>query len=161
LNRIAHIINPTKVREKSDLEIAQPITLESIRQAKLFAGTDSAITLYATHFEEENLNLSSEFRNLTNLSRSVLDFNPKLLGRKLPLIVDILAKADEMEEFDYLLFSNMDMWQIACKQGQQKDQHCDYHNNIEDVLDLRLHRDVLVDAVHDHPDEDEEYDQWD
>ncbi len=91
------------------MEIAQPITLESIRQAKLFAGTDSAITLYATHFEEENLNLPSEFRNLTNLSRSVLDFNPKLLGRKLPLIVDILAKADEMEEFDYLLFSNMDI----------------------------------------------------
>ena len=109
MNRIDHIINPTKVREKSDLEIAQPITLESIRQAKLFAGTDSAITLYATHFEEENLNLPSEFRNLTNLSRSVLDFNPKLLGRKLPLIVDILAKADEMEEFDYLLFSNMDI----------------------------------------------------
>lgn len=109
MNRIAHIINPTKVKEKSDLEIAQPITLESIRQAKLFAGHAPTIRLYATHFEEENLSIAPEFRVLSYLKSSVLDQNPSLFGRKLPLISDLLAKADEMEDFDYLLFSNMDI----------------------------------------------------
>ncbi len=89
--------------------IAQPITLESMRQARLFAGPDSAIKLYVSHFEDENLDLPSEFRSLSYLTRSVLDLNHNLLGRQLPLIGDLFAKTEEMDDFDYLLFSNMDI----------------------------------------------------
>ena len=109
MNRIAHIINPTKVKEKSDLEIAQPISLESIRRARLFADSDMAIKLYATHFEDEAINLNTAFTTLSHLTRSVLDLDPNLKRRQLPLIGDILSKTKEMDEFDYLIFSNMDI----------------------------------------------------
>lgn len=91
------------------MEIAQPITLESMRQARLFAGPDSDIKFYVTHFEDENLELPSEFSSLSYLTRSVLDLNHNLLGRQLPLIGDLFSKTEEMDEFDYLLFSNMDI----------------------------------------------------
>jgi len=89
--------------------MAQPISLESIRRARVFADSEIAIKLYATHFEDENLELSPEFRSLTHLTRSVLDLNTDLQGRQLPLIADLFAKTTEMDEFDFLIFSNMDI----------------------------------------------------
>lgn len=107
--RVAHIINPVKVNEKSDLFVAQPITFESILIAKSLSKYSDGIDLYTTQFEEDREIIPSGFIQLSNLERSVLDVNSSLKGRKLPLIADILAKAGQIEDADYIIFTNMDI----------------------------------------------------
>lgn len=107
--RILHIINPVKVSEKSDLFFAQPITFESLKNAKNFSKFSNSITLVTTQFEEDKSIIPSEFLQLSNLERSVLDVQPNLTGKKLPLIQDILAKTKEVEACDYIVYTNMDI----------------------------------------------------
>ena len=109
MNRVAHIINPVKVNEKSDLFVAQPITFESILIAKNYSKHSDCIGLYTTQFEEDREIIPSGFIQLSNLERSVLDVSPRLKGRKLPLIGDILSKATQIEDADYVIFTNMDI----------------------------------------------------
>lgn len=109
LNHVVHIINPVKVSEKSDLHYAQPITFESMIRARKYSKYAGKVKLVCTHFEEDRSIVPAEFQSLSNLSRSVLDVNPKLKQRKLPLIADILGKLDEVDDFSYLIFTNMDI----------------------------------------------------
>lgn len=109
MNHVVHIINPVKVSEKSDLHYAQPITFESMVRARNFSKHTDKIKLVCTHYEEDRSIIPVEFQSLSNLSRSVLDVNPKLKQRKLPLIADILAKLEEVDGFNYLIFTNMDI----------------------------------------------------
>ncbi|MCO5260564.1 MAG: hypothetical protein M9916_10505 [Crocinitomicaceae bacterium] len=107
--QVAHIINPVKVNEFSDLHYAQPITFETMLRARLFSSKKNAIQLYTTQFEEDKSIIPDGFTVLSNLERSVLDVNPALTKRKLPLIADILAKRSEVPDADYLVFTNMDI----------------------------------------------------
>lgn len=109
MTKIAHIINPVKVSERSDLFTAQPITFESILRAINFSKHKENIFLYTTQFEEDKSIIPIEFTQLSNLEKSVLDINPLLKGKKLPLIADILGKLSEAEYFDYCIFTNMDI----------------------------------------------------
>lgn len=109
MNHVVHIINPVKVSEKSDLHYAQPITFESMIRARKYSKYAGKVKLVCTHFEEDRSIVPAEFQSLSNLSRSVLDVNPKLKQRKLPLIADILGKLDEVDDFSYLIFTNMDI----------------------------------------------------
>ncbi len=107
--RVAHIINPVKVNEKSDLHVAQPVTFETMLRSKRNSPFSDQIELYTTQFEEDKEIIPDGFRVLSNLERSVLDVNPKLKKRKLPLIADILAKVKETGNPDYVIFTNMDI----------------------------------------------------
>lgn len=107
--QVAHIINPVKVNEKSDLHYAQPITFETMLRARAFSAHQEQIQLYTTQFEEDKAIIPQGFTVLSNLERSVLDVNPSLKGKKLPLIADILEKRKEIQTFDYLVFTNMDI----------------------------------------------------
>lgn len=107
--RVAHIINPVKVNEKSDLHVAQPITFETMLRAKQNSEFNNQIELYTTQFEEDKVVIPEGFQILSNLTRSVLDVNPKLSKRKLPLIGDILGKVNEIHSPDYVIFTNMDI----------------------------------------------------
>lgn len=109
MTKIAHIINPVKVSEQSDLFTAQPITFESILRARNFSKQKENIFLYTTQFEEDKSIIPKEFIQLSNLEKSVRDINPQLKGKKLPLIADILGKLSEAENFDYCIFTNMDI----------------------------------------------------
>lgn len=109
MNHVVHIINPVKVSEKSDLHYAQPITFESMIRARKYSKYAGKVKLVCTHFEEDRSIVPAEFQSLSHLSRSVLDVNPKLKQRKLPLIADILGKLDEVDDFNYLIFTNMDI----------------------------------------------------
>jgi hypothetical protein len=109
LIRVAHIVNPVKVSENSDLFTAQPITFESIVNAKSQSKNSASISLYTTQYEEDRSIIPAEFEQLSNLERSVLDVNRKLTGKKLPLISDLLAKLNEAEDSDYIIFTNMDI----------------------------------------------------
>lgn len=107
--RVAHIINPVKVNEKSDLHVAQPVTFETMLRSKRNSLFCDQIELYTTQFEEDKEIIPDGFRVLSNLERSVLDVNPRLAKRKLPLIGDILSKVKEMDNPDYIIFTNMDI----------------------------------------------------
>lgn len=107
--KLAHIINPVNVTKFSDLHKAQPITFESMRLAKDFSVHKEAITLCTTQFEEDHEMIPSFFHKCSNLERSVLDVNPRLSKRKLPLIKDILEKLEEIPNQDYYLYTNVDI----------------------------------------------------
>lgn len=106
--KIAHIINPIKVSENNDLYNAQPITFESMRVAKNFSSFKDNITLCTTQFEEDLSVIPNYFNLLSNLERSVLDIDPALKGRKLPLIKNILEKLKETDA-EYYIYTNVDI----------------------------------------------------
>ena len=107
--KIAHIINPVKVTESSDLYNAQPITFKSMIDAKKYAANNIQIILYTTQFKEDREIIPTGFKILSNLTKSILDINPNFKGKKLPLIKDIFEKFNEVEDVDYLIYTNVDI----------------------------------------------------
>lgn len=107
--KIAHIINPVKVAESNDLFTAQPITFQSIINAKNFSNQKENVALYTVQFEIDKSIIPKEFQQLSNLSRSVLDVNQNLKNRPLPLVKDIFEKFKEIENADYYVYTNMDI----------------------------------------------------
>lgn len=108
--KIAHIVNPVKVTKTHELYTVQPITFESMRIAKQFAkNTAVEITLVSTQYPEDKEVIPSHIHQLSNLERSVSDRDSSLSGRKLPLLKDILNKSKEIEDTDYLIFTNVDI----------------------------------------------------
>ncbi len=107
MSRLVHIINPVKLSEKSELSVVQPITFQSMLVAKDLAKVN--VQIVTTQYEEDTAIIPSEFRQLTNLERSVLDVNSTLKKRKLPLVNDILQKLKEVENSDYYIFTNVDI----------------------------------------------------
>lgn len=107
--KIAHIINPVKVAESNNLFTAQPITFQSIINAKNFSNQKENIALYTVQFEIDKSIIPKEFQQLSNLSRSVLDVNQNLKNRPLPLVKDIFEKFKEIENADYYVYTNMDI----------------------------------------------------
>ena len=105
----AHIINPVKVSEKSDLFYAQLITFESMLKAKNASKHSENITLYTTQFEEDREIIPKGFEVLKNLERSVLDVANFTKKRKLPFIKDILDALYENSNADYFIFTNVDI----------------------------------------------------
>lgn len=103
---IAHIINPVKLSEKSELSMVQPITFQSMHIAQNF--TKLNVQLVTTQYEEDQPIIPDYFHQLSNLERSVLDVNPNLEKRKLPLIHDILQKLKEVDA-DYFIYTNVDI----------------------------------------------------
>jgi hypothetical protein len=109
LIHFAHIINPVKVKESSDLFYAQPITFESMLRAKSFVKNKAKVDLFCTQYEEDTSIIPVGFEVLANLERSVLDINPKLLNRKLPLIKDIIQSLLDNSTAEYLVYTNADI----------------------------------------------------
>jgi len=109
--KIAHIINPVKVTEKSDLFIAQPITFETMRRARKFAEQDNdlEIELYFTCYDEDLKIKPSDFKQTKLLTKSILDYKNFEKKRKLPLIKDILDGLYESSDADYFIYTNVDI----------------------------------------------------
>ncbi len=108
--KFAHIINPVKVQPSSDLFIAQPVTFESIRVAREWAQGKVDVTVFATHYPEDEGGVPPDFHRARPLDRSVLDFGEFGVQRKLPLISDILARLAEVApDADYFIYTNVDI----------------------------------------------------
>ena len=114
--KLAHIVNPLVVTNPgSDLSFAQPVTLSSMRIARESAIETFGIqvTHYAAFYEEDRPAVPADFVPTPVLERSVLDFiepAPTVVGRKLPLLRDILDRLYEAaENADYLIYSNIDI----------------------------------------------------
>ncbi len=105
---IAHIVNPVKVKESSDLFVAQPITFESMRIAKELA-KNTSVELFTTQYEEDLDIIPEYFTKTTNLKHSVLDIASFSKERKLPLLKDILSTVYENSDAEYLIYTNVDI----------------------------------------------------
>lgn len=80
-----------------------------MERALIWSTDEVDVQVYTTQFEEDREIIPTHFIQLSNLKRSVLDVNPQLKERKLPLIGDILEKATEIEAYDYLIYTNADI----------------------------------------------------
>lgn len=106
--RIAHIINPVKVPEDTELAIVQPITFESMRVARDFA-TGIDIQLLSTSYPEDNEIIPDYFIKAPDLQRSVRDIADFHSKKKLPFIKDILERLYESSEAEWLIYTNADI----------------------------------------------------
>jgi len=110
LLKIAHIVNPVKVAKNNQLFGAQLVTFESMRVAKEQTDlSDFELIQCCTQYLEDEGVVPVFFQQLSNLTKSVKDVNSKLNGRKLPLIKDILFKTIELQNVDYIIYTNVDI----------------------------------------------------
>jgi len=101
---IAHIINPVKAQEGSELFIAQPIVFEAMRKAKAFAATID-VKLFSAQFAEDSEIFPEFFQKTKNLETTV-----QIKGKKkLPLIKDILQRLYDSSTAEYLIYTNTDI----------------------------------------------------
>ena len=109
MKKIAHIINLGIFPESSDLYYAQPVTVETMRIAKEFAARDIEVHLLSAQYCEDRVAIPDYFLATPDLERSVLDVGNFKIKRKLPLVKDILDRASEAVESDYIIFTNVDI----------------------------------------------------
>jgi len=110
--KIAHIINPVKVKPNnpSYLHIAQPITFQTMLNAKKVAETEVQIDLYTTQYPEDREIIPEGFIITSDLEKSVQDhFTFSNKSKKLPLIKDILQKLYDNSDADYFIYTNVDI----------------------------------------------------
>jgi hypothetical protein len=107
--KLAHIVNPVNAPEGSELRRIQPLTFESIRQAKAFAPEDISVELYAVGYQEDRKAIPGFFTVLDDLNRSVLDHAKFARAKKLPLISDILTRLYDQTNADWLIYTNADI----------------------------------------------------
>lgn len=109
---IAHIINPVKAKESSDLHIAQPVTFESLYRAKKYAETTGIIKvdLLTTQYPEDHEVIPSYFTLAPDLQRSIQDQIAIEPARKLPFLHDIVQLAAQQAPMaDYIVYTNTDI----------------------------------------------------
>ena len=107
--KIAHIVNPVKVTPSSDLYVAQPVTFETMQQAKDQAEECMDIGLYAAFFPEDEEIIPDYFIKSPPLERSTLDYFDLKSIKKLPFLKDILDRLDEASNADYFIYTNVDI----------------------------------------------------
>lgn len=111
--KIAHIINPVKVGESSDLYKAQPITFATMNIASRFTNNGEAnlaVSQYAAFFEEDESLVPPQLGKTRVLDRSILNLGTFKKKRKLPLLKDILDRLYETaSDADYLIYTNADI----------------------------------------------------
>ena len=109
VHTIAHIINPFKAAEGSDLFVAQPITFESMLRAKRMAKEIVNVELWSGCFVEDEGVAPTSFMLTPYLTRSVLDATDFQKKIKLPLIGDILKGLYASSNADYFIYTNVDI----------------------------------------------------
>lgn len=101
---IAHIINPLKAKEDSELFIAQPIVFEAMRKAKDFA-VRCEVKLFSAQYQEDVEIVPDYFQKTVNLKNAI-----QISGnKKLPLIKEILSNLYENSNAEYLIYTNTDI----------------------------------------------------
>lgn len=107
--KITHIINPFISNDINNK--INNLTCETIRVAKNnIKYSDLEVNICYTCYEEDLPLMKNEdgFKKLSLLNRSILDIKSFNIPRKLPLVFDIINKADEID-YEYLIYSNIDI----------------------------------------------------
>ena len=105
----AHIVNVVAAGRASDLMMAQPITFESMRVARAFTGQPEKVTLLTAQFVEDRAVVPEDFTATPDLERSILDLGTFQKPRRLPLLRDILGRAVEHSDAEYVIYTNVDI----------------------------------------------------
>jgi hypothetical protein len=109
MRRIAHIIHPVAVDSSSDLNMAQPITFQTMRTAREVAAGHVDVMQFYTKYADETPPIPEGFEKTPDLDRSVMDVATFSCRRRLALIKDILDRLYEAAEADYLIYTNVDI----------------------------------------------------
>jgi len=109
LIRFAHIVNPVAVPETHELFRAQPITFESMRQAKVFAEGKVEVELLSVQYTEDRKSVPDYFKALPDLNQSIRDAANLPNAKKFPFISDILKSLYENSNAEYLVYTNTDI----------------------------------------------------
>ena len=109
--RIGHIINPVKVSEDRDLHWQQPIVFETMVKAAGFVAhhEEIIVSLFATHYPEDEEAVPIWMSRTEPLERSVLDLQDFAIPKKLPLFKDILQGLYDTSNADYFVYTNADI----------------------------------------------------
>ncbi len=106
----SHIINPVLVNEESDLFIAQPVTFESMKNAKEYAKSQGVhIEQFSVSYIEDKKIVPVHIMNVGTLKSSILDFATFKKPKKLPLLSDILKYLYNASNSEYLIYTNVDI----------------------------------------------------
>lgn len=108
--KFAHIINIFNPPQSSDIVIAQPVTLESMRIASEFAcQANITVDLFSAHYPEDRESVPTFFNKVPDLDRSVLDLGRFHKQLKLPLLKDILDRLYMTTNAEFLIYTNNDI----------------------------------------------------
>ena len=108
--KIAHILNPIIPRAESDLSIAKPITLASLKRAADEAGDGIEVLHLSAQYEEDLSAIPDWMIRTPDLVRSSLDHPEFEDKRKLPLMSDIWERLlAHSQNADVLVYSNIDI----------------------------------------------------
>ncbi len=80
-----------------------------MRRAREKARGNADVFLLTTQYPEDTAILPPHFQPTLNLERSILDFGEFQKPRKLPLLRDILTRAYEHSNAEYLIYTNVDI----------------------------------------------------
>lgn len=105
----AHIINPVKSKEGSNLAFVQPVTFETMRRAKCYVDENVGVELLSAQYSEDHHIIPSYFRTTVDLERSAIDLADFKVRRKLPLLRDIIDRLYDSSDADYLIYTNVDI----------------------------------------------------
>ncbi len=106
---IAHVVNVYGCPGGSEGHRVQAITLESMKRAREMAGTDVAVEFISAQFAEDRGAVPPFVTATPDLDRSIQNEIACTDKRKLPFIHDILSRAEQATDAEFLLYSNMDI----------------------------------------------------
>ena len=106
--KIIHLINPFAAPDNAENQITQKLTLASIVKAKDAFSRNGSVEVFATCFENEQIELPIEISQTAHLISSVADLHSFSSKKRLPFIADIFSKFDFLEG-DYFIYSNIDI----------------------------------------------------
>ncbi len=107
--RIAHILNPVNVGPESDLHIAQPVTFQSMRNAREVAHAQCDVEFLSAQYPEDRRAVPPDFTPTPDLERSIMDFGAFQKPKKLPVLKDILDRLYEASDAEYFIYTNVDI----------------------------------------------------
>lgn len=107
-SRMLHVLNPFHAPPSSDNYLAQPITYQSMADAIDFARDYIPVDVLNLHLPDEEPVAHPVFTHTRALRESSKDHLPDY-PRNLPLLRDILDLAAEYEDYDWLVYSNVDI----------------------------------------------------
>ncbi|AFY37245.1 hypothetical protein Lepto7376_0850 [[Leptolyngbya] sp. PCC 7376] len=111
VKKIIHLVNIVDFKAGSEHAIAQNITLESLKRAKIYAENQGLeIKLLSAQYPEDHTRIPEWIEATEDLEFSCLEYPELLDNRKLPSLADIIQRGlDAAVDADALIYSNIDI----------------------------------------------------
>lgn len=107
--KIAHVINIFGAKQGSDSDRVREITLETMRRASIAASGAVEVELISAQYAEDRQAVPDFVHKTGNLTRSIQDDVECDDKRKLPYIHEIIEKACETSDAEFIVYTNLDI----------------------------------------------------